>query len=736
MAKQQLSELSSSPLDLRTMVASSDYGDFFGVSQEVFDKVWSNLTAADGNSVAYISMEIGADLDVFNPVKKRLLELERSSSMDRQTKDFIKKVIHGPEKIPNYGGGLGVLAGDTLKSYADCKIPVIAISLLYREGYFSQIVDSKLGQISQRVEWYPENTHSLYLLKDPDQQDKPLLIEIPFFNEYDQVTLAVAQVWMKLEINHSLDFFIPQLLLDFSLPENPAPIINAAGQLYIAESSFVKATQRRMLGTGILPVLQALGITSKTYHLNEQHGVVVALQMISEELHIDAGVSDPMQASDEEILAAAENVAEKLVYTIHTPVKAGHDRFDKTLYAGISHHSCRRLLDLLAKDEDNPNTYNFTTLAMKVNRAANSVSRLHRDVTHKQFPQFADKIKPITNGVHHLTWISDNRAAVFDACSELADWREDPGVFKKCESLIKDAKFRGLFETAWKKDTQLLVNYVNSMLTAHRSQMSHTWIDPPNYFSTIIDRDQQLNPDVLTIGFARRFSTYKRADLIFDDIDTLADILKSNNWPVNFLFSGKAHPADEPGKSVIKLILDCQEELFEKSNGLANLIFIPNYDMFIAKMMVAGVHAWLNNPKRPLEASGTSGMKAALNGVPNISIMDGWWVEGYHQGQTGWKFGHEGPVDEANLSESPDALLYSEDAKDFYQLFPTLLEGFYNSSDHSLFLDKAIMNLALNIPIFNTHRMAAEYLKKYDLKLPGEQQAMMERFSTLYNSDH
>ncbi len=731
----QQNSINDSGLDLHSLIAKNRFGTFFGVPQALFDEVWQNLTASDGNSVAYISMEIGADPDVFHPIKDRLMDLERTDSMDSRLKQFIQKLFHGPEKIPCYGGGLGVLAGDTLKSFADCRIPVVAVSLLYRHGYFSQIVDSKLGQISQSVDWHPEKTPGLYLLRDPKNPKQPLQIQIPFFNEYDQETIASAQVWMKMEVNHSLDFFVPELLLDFSLEENPAPIRNAAGQLYNSESSFVKATQRRMLGTGILPVLHELGITSNTLHLNEQHGVVVALQLIAEELQTSTKHSDPSLASDKQILAAADKVARKLVYTIHTPVKAGHDRFDKTVYAGMSHKSCRHILELLAHDDEAPHSYNFTTLAMRVNRSTNSVSRLHRDVTRKQFPGLAEKISAITNGVHHLTWISDARAEVFDAFSQLNSWREDPGVFQNVEKLCNDSRFRTYLRRAWDKDSIILYDYINRMLLQHRNQMSSTWIDPPNYYSNLIDADNQLDPAVFTIGFARRFSTYKRADLIFDNIDTLCSILVKNKWPVTFLFSGKAHPADEPGKSVIKLILDYQEELHAKSQGLANLIFIPNYDMQIAKMMVAGVHIWLNSPKRPLEASGTSGMKAALNGVPNLSIMDGWWVEGYHDGATGWKFGHEGPVEEADLSESPEALLYAEDSASFYQTLPLVLQEFYEDDARSRFFDKAIMNLCLNVPIFNTHRMAAEYLQRYNLDLPSSLQTKMDKFAGLYNSN-
>ncbi len=719
----------------KRMLAAKDFGVFFGISQDTLDNVWNQLTDPAGNSVAYISMEIGADPDVYSPISDWLNKNPQKGYLNDQMREFADKFLHGPQKIPNYSGGLGILAGDTLKSYADCRLPVVAVSLLYRKGYFSQFVDSQLGQISKNVDWHPEATPGLYLLKDPDGSGKPLLVEIPFLNEYDQETVATAQVWMKIEVSSSLDFFVPEILLDFYLPKTPPFIRSAVSQLYNSETSMIKAIQRRMLGTGILPALRALGITSKTFHLNEQHGVVLAIQLIAEELvHI---LKHPHleQATDEQILLAARIVSERLVYTIHTPVKAGHDRFNKTLYSGISHTSCQRILELLAHDEDNLHSYNFTNMAMHVNRSANSVSRLHRDVTHRQFPQFAHKISAITNGVHHLTWISDARAEVFDATPQLTGWRHNPGVFAKARELADDQDFRARLQKSWREDSQALIDYVNDMLVLHRNQMAQTWIDPPNYLSTLIADNVKLRPDAFTVGFARRFSTYKRADLIFNDIEQLCEISLANNWPVNFLFAGKAHPADEPGKSVIKRILDHQEELHRKSKGLVNLVFIPNYDMKIAKLLVAGVHSWLNCPKRPLEASGTSGMKAAMNGVPNISIMDGWWVEGYHEGATGWKFGHEGPIDSASLSESREELLYFEDSTSFYHLLPLILKAFYEKNNGEIFLDKGVQNLLLNIPIFNTHRMAAEYQQRYNLALPEDQVREMKEFAQLYSSD-
>jgi len=713
------------------LVCSNRFGVFFGVSQQVFDTVWKNLTMPEGDSVAYISMEIGADPDVFHPLKDLLEKQGISESPDPQLNILLQKYLHGPRKIPNYSGGLGVLAGDTLKSFADIRIPALAISLLYREGYFSQLVDSKIGQIDHATCWEPEKTPTLFQLKDPHNADQPLTINIPFYNGQHNPTMIKAQVWMKMELSTQLDYFVPEFLLDYSLPDAPVWVKESAHQLYNAKSMIIKANQRRMLGSAILPLLAALGFTTGTIHLNEQHGVTVTLHLILQELQTTLGNAFPNSITDNDILVAAERVAQKIVYTIHTPVKAGHDRFSRDLYSAINHKAFQRILDLFAHDDESSHEYNFTAMAMRINRAINSVSRLHRDVTKKQFPAFAQKIIAITNGVHHVTWISDHRAACFDRTPGLRNWRNDPGCFA---SIMRDdlPELAETLQEAWKKDNQLLIGYVNTTLKHHREQMVETWIDPPNYLSSLPETDW-LKPGVFTIGFARRFSTYKRADLIFDDIGRLADILIKNNWSVNFLFAGKAHPADEPGKSVLKLILDNQQELYTRSNGLGKLIFIPGYDMHVAKLMVAGVHAWLNSPKRPLEASGTSGMKAAMNGVPNISIMDGWWVEGYHDGLTGWKFGYEGPIDAADLSENPDSLLYPEDADTFYELLPSVLEMFY--AQPKMYLSKALNNLQLNIPIFNTHRMAAEYVEQYDLRLAPQIKDKIDRFRQLYQSE-
>ncbi|MCK5323797.1 MAG: glycogen/starch/alpha-glucan phosphorylase, partial [Desulfobulbaceae bacterium] len=381
---------------LRSMLSSNKLGTFFGVSQEVLDNVWNSLTSPDGNSVTYISMEIGADRDVFHPVQTRLLEMDVTGSTHPDIDKFIRMFLKGPSKIPNYGGGLGILAGDTLKSFADNKIPVLGISLLYKKGYFSQLVDSQIGQIAWNKEWEPENTASLYLLKDPENPDVPLQIQVPFFNRNDEVTYACAQLLLKMEVADDLEFFVPEVLLDFSVESSPDFIKDAAQLLYDSSSERTKAIQRRLLGAGVVPVMKALGVTSKTIHLNEQHGVTVVLNLIRQLLEARLGHEFAQLATDQDIHDAAREVAERIIYTIHTPVKAGHDRFDRDLFSDIAHSFSLRVLNLLADDREQPSHFNFTTLAMHVNRATNSVSRLHKEVTKRQFPQYSNKITAVT----------------------------------------------------------------------------------------------------------------------------------------------------------------------------------------------------------------------------------------------------------------------------------------------------------------------------------------------------
>ncbi|MDH3330391.1 MAG: glycogen/starch/alpha-glucan phosphorylase, partial [Desulfobulbaceae bacterium] len=339
------------------LICKNQFGSYFGVSQDTFDKVWNRLTEADGNSVIYISMEIGADPDVFHPIKDFLLKNELTASPDAGTQALIDKYLYGPRKIPNYSGGLGVLAGDTLKSFADIHIPVAGVSLLYKEGYFSQHVDLQLGQIDQATTWKPEDTPTLFQLREPGKPDKPLEVTVPFFNGDEKMSTIKAQVWMKMETGRDLDYFVPEFLLDYDLPTSPDWIKEVGQQLYSAKSTLIKANQRRLLGYGVLPVMEKLGLTAKNIHLNEQHGVTVTLHLIIQELENLLGPNYSQVVSDKDILIIADKVAHRLVYTIHTPVKAGHDRFDRALYSKITDKTCRQVLNLLAQDEESPDEY-------------------------------------------------------------------------------------------------------------------------------------------------------------------------------------------------------------------------------------------------------------------------------------------------------------------------------------------------------------------------------------------
>ncbi|MCW5199198.1 glycogen/starch/alpha-glucan phosphorylase, partial [Desulfobulbus sp. F1] len=322
------------------LICTSRFGTFFGVPQQVFNRVWQALSRPDSGSVAYVSMEIGADPDIFHPVQDFLREQAYTKSEDPALLRLLKKYLNGPRKVPNYSGGLGVLAGDTLKSFADLHIPVFAVSLLYREGYFSQLVDSRVGQIDQATQWSPEATPTLFQLEDPEQPGQPLELTVPFFNEYDHPTLAKAHVWMKMEISEEMDYFVPEFLLDYSIPSSPPWVREAGLRLYSSKSDIMKANQRRMLGSGVLPLAERLGLTIGTIHLNEQHGVAVTLHLILRQLEKTLGTGCHNCMSDQDILAAAEEAAKRIVYTIHTPVKAGHDRFARSLYTGISHATC------------------------------------------------------------------------------------------------------------------------------------------------------------------------------------------------------------------------------------------------------------------------------------------------------------------------------------------------------------------------------------------------------------
>lgn len=483
-------------------------------------------------------------------------------------------------ELHTYSGGLGVLAGDHVKSAADAKLPLVAISLLYREGYGRQHLDAKGDQ------------SETYAPIDPAQHltNTGKTIQLPM----DGSTLY-ASVW-RTDVVGVSGHVVPVYFLDTFHPNNSAEFVGLGARLYGGDDD-TRVRQEYLLGVGGVQALQALGHDFAGMHLNEGHCTFAMLEMLRQGW-------------------TREELAQRTLFTTHTPVPAGHDRFEWSLVRDV----IGELLpddaqDLVrnAGDDEEGRRCSMSHLAVALSTAVNAVSNLNAQVASGMFG--STHIAPITNGVHHITWTSPQMGGLFDA--HLPGWKEDPSQLGYAGSLPDDA----LLE-ARQANRRMLREVVR------------------------ISTGVELEEHRLTIGFARRFATYKRANLVFSDLERLRAIGADR---IQFVFSGKAHPKDEGGKQLIR-------DIFASAGEVANDIpvaFIENYDMDTGLAMTSGVDIWLNNPIRPLEASGTSGMKAAMNGVPNCSILDGWWPEGCEHGVNGWAIGEaEDDRDDARDAEN------------------------------------------------------------------------------------
>lgn len=483
-------------------------------------------------------------------------------------------------ELHTYSGGLGVLAGDHVKSAADAKLPLVAISLLYREGYGRQHLDAKGDQ------------SETYAPIDPAQHltNTGMTIQLPM----DGSTLY-ASVW-RTDVVGVSGHVVPVYFLDTFHPNNSAEFVGLGARLYGGDDD-TRVRQEYLLGVGGVQALQALGHDFAGMHLNEGHCTFAMLEMLRQGW-------------------TREELAQRTLFTTHTPVPAGHDRFEWSLVRDV----IGELLpddaqDLVrnAGDDEEGRRCSMSHLAVALSTSVNAVSNLNAQVASGMFG--STHIAPITNGVHHITWTSPQMGGLFDA--HLPGWKEDPSQLGYAGSLPDDA----LLE-ARQANRRMLREVVR------------------------ISTGVELEEHRLTIGFARRFATYKRANLVFSDLERLRAIGADR---IQFVFSGKAHPKDEGGKQLIR-------DIFASAGEVANDIpvaFIENYDMDTGLAMTSGVDIWLNNPIRPLEASGTSGMKAAMNGVPNCSILDGWWPEGCEHGVNGWAIGEaEDDRDDARDAEN------------------------------------------------------------------------------------
>ena len=559
----------------------------------------------------------------------------------RSTVAYFSMEICLEQAIPTYSGGLGVLAGDTLRSAADIGVPLVAVTLLHRKGYFEQHLDASGQQSELPMHWSPE------------EELEPVDVRSTVTIEGREVQVAAWKFTVKGVRGHE----VPVYLLDTQLPENSEWDRTLTDTLYGGDEHY-RLCQEIVLGMGGAGLLQAMGIEGETiYHLNEGHSALLTLQLLERQL--DGRQHFELDDAD------LEAVRHRCIFTTHTPVPAGHDKFPLEMVRHVLGDERVALLE--GSGGVHEGMLNMTHLALHLTRFVNGVAMRHRDVSRGMFPEYP--VNSITNGVHAVTWTGPEFAALFDR--RMPEWRRDNLYLRYAVGIP-----------------------LQEIRDAHAASKRVL-------FDEIVRRTGQLlDPNVMTIGFARRATPYKRADLIFSDLDRLTQIARTVG-KLQIVYGGKAHPHDGGGKDLIRRIYSARERL----GDLVKVVYIENYEMAVAGQMVAGVDLWLNNPMKPLEASGTSGMKAALNGVPSFSVLDGWWVEGHVEGITGWSIG--GPDAEGDPGR---------DALDLYiKLERVILPLFYGLP----FAYAEVMRsaIALNGSFFNTQRMVRQYV--HNAYFPG-----------------
>ncbi len=551
------------------------------------------------------------------------------------------------ESIRVYSGGLGVLAGDHLKSASDLGVPLVGIGLFYHEGYFSQFIDEEGWQQESYSEVDP-STMPIECMKDADGNEIKICVE----TRHEQIHARIV----KVNVGR-----IRLFLLDANIPENTEENRKLTARLYGGDHR-TRIRQELLLGIGGVRALAAIGINPRVIHMNEGHSAFAPLEVIRMRMHEDGmGFND-----------ALRETAASGVFTTHTPVAAGHDRFDSGLLdehlgpmgdaLGLDHNG---LLALGRVDPQNPHEpFCMTVLAFKTSRRANAVSSLHGVVSRKMWaclwPWRSEEEVPIghiTNGVHVNSWLAAQMRVIYDRVLP-AEWylhTGEPQVWAGFEDVTPGE----LWETHQALKARLIV-YTRSRLIkqAARKQASDAEI---NQLTELMD------PRALTIGFARRFAPYKRADLVLHDPERLAALASDKERPVQFIFCGKAHPADENGKSILQKIV----RLSESKEFKGKIVFLEDYDINFTRHLVQGVDVWLNNPRRPLEASGTSGQKVVLNGGLNFSVLDGWWAEAY-DGMNGFAIGDghihaNSEVQDLRDAESLIEVLENEIITKFYE---------------------------------------------------------------------
>lgn len=555
-------------------------------------------------------------------------------SASKTTVAYFSMEIALDKAIPTYSGGLGVLAGDTLRSAADLALPLVGISLLHRNGYFEQHLDAAGNQSESPVQWNPEQVL--------EAVDVAASVQI----EGRTVRLRAWKYAVRGVTGHE----IPVYLLDTQLPENDERDRRLTDSLYGGDSRY-RLCQEIVLGMGGAALLRALDVHEGLYHLNEGHSALLTLCLL--EWQLDGRQSFELDEGD------IEEVRRRVVFTTHTPVPAGHDRFPLEVVREVLGEQHVALLE--AAHCVDAGELNMTHVALRLARFVNGVAMKHREVSQGMFPNFP--VDAITNGVHAMTWTSPAFQRLFDR--RIPEWRTD-NLYLRYAVGIPLAEIRAAHAEAKKAMIAVIAERTGAV----------------------------LDPKAFTIGFARRATPYKRADLVFADATRLAEIASSVG-PIQIVFGGKAHPNDAGGKDLIRRIFSASASL----NGSVNVVYVENYEMEIAARIVAGVDLWLNNPMKPLEASGTSGMKAALNGVPSLSVLDGWWIEGHVEGVTGWSIGGLDPEGDQ-----------SKDANEIYLKLERVILPLYYGLPFA-YAEVMRSAIALNGSFFNTQRMVEQYVR-------------------------
>jgi glycogen phosphorylase len=539
--------------------------------------------------------------------------------------------------IPTYSGGLGVLAGDTIRSAADLNLPMVAVTLLSKKGYFTQDINETGWQVESPTTWVP----SRYMQLLPQK----ITVQIEGRD-------VVIQAW-QYAVKSLMGGMVPVFFLDSDVAENLPQDREITASLYGGGADY-RLKQEIVLGLGGIRMLHEMGFEIKKYHMNEGHASLLSLELLN---RFKRPIEDVW---DENLVWDRSSVINLCVFTTHTPVEAGHDKFPYDLVSRVMGDiiPLPLLQELAGKD-----SLNMTKLALNLSRYINGVAKKHGQVSQSMFPGY--EIHAITNGVHSYTWTCESFKKLYD--EYLPGWANEPELFVRV-GRIPDERLWGAHLTAKKN----LIRHIKETTGV------------------------ELSPDILTIGFARRATAYKRADLIFRAPERLAKI---GAGKLQLVYAGKAHPKDEPGKKLIQNIFRYMEGFKDK----IKIVYLKNYNMETALKIVSGVDIWLNTPLRPLEASGTSGMKAAHNGVMNFSVLDGWWIEGHIEGFTGWSIGP--PPHELAPGADADA----RDVEDLYKKLEEVILPVYYGDRH-MWVRMMQNAIGKNAYYFNSHRMMRRYV--------------------------